>query len=114
MAVRHDHEIQFRALDSFFLRVVLKDIRIIPGVEQTAFAAVRDKRGIAPIFLHLRGLAEASYSTVIWAFAGSTLAFVAGPLPSRTRSAAERNQKDMAVIFPSSNSPQNFGKQHVL
>src|SRR5579864_9210129 len=58
MTMRHNHEIQFGQVDSFCLCVLLKDVWFVSGVEQNALTAVFDQRGIAPVSLHRRSLAE--------------------------------------------------------
>src|SRR5580704_3116547 len=54
----HNCEVQLFQVDALGLHIMREDVRVVAGVEQDAFAAILDKGGEPPIFLHRRGLAE--------------------------------------------------------
>src|SRR6516225_6417786 len=58
MAVRYDHEIQLGEVNPFCLGVALKNVRVVSGIKQNSLAAIFDKSGIAPVFLHCRIFAK--------------------------------------------------------
>ena len=58
VAMGHDREVELGKVDPFGLHVVCKDLGIVPGVEENAFATIFDERSKSPILLHRRGLAE--------------------------------------------------------
>ena len=49
-----DHEIQFGEVNPFCVSVPRKNVRVVSGIKQNSFAAIFDKSGIAPVFLHCR------------------------------------------------------------
>src|SRR5215469_7314118 len=56
--MRHDNKVQLQQVDAFGLRIVRKDVWVVAGIEQDALSGVFDQRGITPVLLHRRRLAE--------------------------------------------------------
>src|SRR5947207_2306130 len=58
VAVRHDDKVQPGQIYALGFRVSRQDVGVVAGVEQDALPTVVDDRGVAPVLLHGRRLAE--------------------------------------------------------
>src|SRR4051794_14383319 len=53
-----DDKVEPRQVHALGFGIAAQDVRVIAGVKQNTLAAILDKRGESPVFLHRRRLAE--------------------------------------------------------